>query len=93
MGGMEVVDGAGIRETCGRSEPCRSDLDCLGWPTGYFCTPRCGYSSNSAQPHDPPCPDGYALECHVSNACVPIQCNAQQDCPSNYSCLSGFCSL
>ncbi|MAD60294.1 MAG: hypothetical protein CMH49_02110 [Myxococcales bacterium] len=82
---MEIpTSGLGIRESCQGSDECAEGLSCLGWPTGSFCTPTCGYSSAPNQASNPDCPLGYALECHVSNQCLPAQCS--NGCDPGYAC-------
>ena len=86
---MTVIDmdlsGLQIREACDVSSECAAGLSCLGWPTGNFCTPTCGYNPPaSGLPSDPPCPEGYSLECHVSNQCLPARCS--QGCDPGYIC-------
>jgi hypothetical protein len=77
--------GLQIRDTCESSDECAEGLSCLGWPTGSFCTPTCGYSPPaSGRPSNPDCPPGFALECHVSNNCIPTRCT--NDCDSGYIC-------
>ena len=90
---MEMTGGAQLREPCVGSSECAMGLSCLGWPTGSFCTTTCGYNPPaSGLPSDPPCPEGYALECHVSNQCLPARC--QGGCDSGYECDdSGRCAL
>jgi len=79
------VEGAQVREVCEGTSDCAPDLSCLGWPSGYFCTPTCGYNHPaSGLPSDPPCPAGYGLECHVSNSCVPALC--RNGCDPGYEC-------
>jgi hypothetical protein len=77
--------GLQIRETCESSDECAEGLSCLGWPTGSFCTPTCGYNPPaSGRPSIPDCPPGFALECHVSNNCIPARCT--NDCDAGYIC-------
>jgi hypothetical protein len=92
MTGGGEPQGAQLREPCAGSSDCAMGLSCLGWPTGSFCTTTCGYNPPaSGLPSDPPCPEGYALECHVSNQCLPARC--QGGCDSGYECDdSGRCA-
>ena len=76
--------GLQIRETCDGDE-CAEGLSCLGWPSGNFCTPTCGYNPPaSGQPSAPDCPPGFSLECHVSNNCLPALC--ADGCDPGYEC-------
>jgi hypothetical protein len=75
----------GLRQVCTGSSDCSSGQECLGWPTGSFCTIPCGYSPPaSGVPSNPDCPTGYALVCHVSNFCVPAPC--ADGCDAGYTC-------
>ena len=81
----ELREGAGIREPCERSADCAEPLLCLAWPSGHFCTSRCGV------PDQPDCPANYSLSCHVSNSCIPSLC--RDGCDPGYICDdSGRCS-